>query len=253
MVAGFHPPWLVFGMVAMWPLIIYFVMLLLGYGRNVRTQTVFLLFSVISGTLVIWTLGQWQGVVLLSRYLMGMASAGVLIGAVAIDLIPLGIRRPLLVVAAVLAVVSWTNQSFDPMAMGRYQNREAVAYVSERVRPGDAIIYEPFYIDRLTEYYLPDELTAYGLPMYSPKSGFRDQPALIRQDLDRVVGPSRQVWVILGFQNVKDILATTRVTEAWFAENGYTLAEDKRFNKVRVLRYEGDGSRGTLFEPGGGQ
>ena len=52
---------------------------------------------------------------------------------------------------------------------------------------------------------------------------------------------------------MKDILATTRVTQAWFAENGYTLAEDKRFNKVRVLRYEGDGSRGTLFEPGGGQ
>lgn len=250
---GFHPPWLVFGLVAMWPLIIYFMMLLLGYGREVRTQTVFLLFSLISGTLVIWTLGQWQGVVLLSRYLMGMASAGVLIGAVAIDLIPPGIRRPLLVIAVVLAVASWTNQSFDPMAMGRYQNREAVAYVAERVQPGDAIIYQPFYIDRITEYYLPDELTAYGLPMYSSRNGFRDQPALIRQDLDRVVGPSSQVWVILGFQNVKDILATTRVMEEWFAENGYTLVEDKRLNKVRVLRYEGDGSRDALFEPDGEQ
>ena len=114
-------------------------------------------------------------------------------------------------------------------------------------------IYQPFYIDRLTEYYLPDELTAYGLPMFSPRGGFRDQPVLIRQDLDRVVGPSEQVWVILGFQNVKDILATTRVMEEWFADNGYTLAEDIRFNKVRLLRYEGDGSRDTLFEPGGEQ
>jgi len=248
---GFHPPWIVFGLVAMWPLMIYFVMLLLGQGRQIRSQTAFLLFSAVSGTLVIWTLGQWQGVVLLSRYLMGMASAGVLIGAVAIDLIPIGIRRPLLGVAMVLAVAAWTNQSFDHASMGRYENREAVAYVSEHYRPGDTVIYQPFYIDRLVEYYLPERLTAYGLPMRSEVGGFRDTPAMLAQDLDRTVGPSQRVWLILGFQNVKDILATTRITRRWFAANGFELAEDKRFNKVRVLRYEGDSSRDVFDRYGG--
>jgi len=248
---GFHPPWLVFGIVAMWPLIIYFMMLLLGQGRHIRSQTAFLLFSMISGTAVIWTLGQWQGVVLLSRYLMGMASAGVLVGALAIDMIPIGIRRPLIGVAMVLAVAAWTNQSFDHASMGRYENREAVSYVARSFEPGDTIIYEPFYIDRLVEYYLPDRLTAHGIPMFSTAGGFRDKPALIAQDLDRIVGPSQHVWIILGFQNVKDIRATTRVTQRWFAANGFRLAEDIPFNKVRVLRYEGDGSRDVFSRDGG--
>ena len=249
---GFHPPWIVYGMVAMWPLVIYFVMLLLGVGRGVRTQTVFLLFSMISGTMVIWTLGQWQGVVLLSRYLMGMASAGVLVAAVLVDMIPIGVRRPLLSAAVVLAVVSWTNQSFDRATMGRYENRESVAYVAQSVQPGDTIIYEPFYIDRIVAYYLPEDLVAHGLPMFSAKGGFRDSAPLLGQDLDRTIGPSRRVWVILGFQNVKDILATTRITQGWFANNGYTLAEVREFNKVRVLLYEGDGSRDSVFAPSGG-
>ncbi len=249
---GFHPPWIVYGLVAMWPLVIYFVMLLLGVGRHVRAQTVLLLFSMISGTMVIWTLGQWQGVVLLSRYLMGMASAGLLVAAVLIDMIPIGIRRPLISLAVVLAVASWTNQSFDRTVMGRYENRESVAYVARSARPGDTIIYEPFYIDRIVEYYLPRDLVAYGLPMFSAKGGFRDSAPLLGQDLDRTIGPSRRVWVILGFQNVKDILATTRITQGWFANNGYTLAEVREFNKVRVLLYEGDGSRDSVFSPSEG-
>jgi uncharacterized membrane protein len=246
-VTGFHPPWILYGFVAMWPLLIYMVMLLLGGRRNTRLQTVLLMFALFSGTGVIWTLGMWQGVVLLSRYLMAMGAAAVLLVAVAIDGIPLRIRKAVLPVLIVLALSAWINQSYDHASTGRYENREAVAYVARQFRSGDVVVYEPFYIDRTVRYYLPADIPNYGLPMFSEAGMFRDTKLLIGQDLDRVVGPSRRVWLVLGFQNVKDILATTRLTTAWLADNGYSVAEDRRYNKVRVMLYEGDGSRDSVF------
>jgi len=252
-VTGFHPPWILFGLVAMWPLLIYVVMLLLGGGRRTRMQTVLLLFALSSGTLLIWTLGLWQGVVLLSRYLMAMGAAGVLLTAVAIDIVPVRIRRVVLPVVILLALGAWLNQSYDRASMGRYENREALAYVERHFQPGDVILFEPFYIDRTVRYYLPAELPDFGLPMFSETGRFRDTAPLIGQDLDRVVGPSRRVWLVLGFQNVQDILATTRVTTAWLRDNGYSVVEDRPYNKVRVLLYEGDGSRASAFPTAGGR
>jgi hypothetical protein len=125
--------------------------------------------------------------------------------------------------------------------MLRYQNREALGYVAAHYRSGDVVIYEPFYINELVAYYLPSADVKYGLPMFGA-SGARDKPAQIGQDLDRVIGSSRRVWVVRSFQNVPTINAQGKVAAKWFKDNGFTVGRDLRLNKIEVLRYDADPS-----------
>ncbi|HET6351025.1 MAG TPA: glycosyltransferase family 39 protein [Coriobacteriia bacterium] len=252
-ISGFHAPWMVYALVAMWPLLIYAALLALGKGRAMRPESSFLLFSMISGTLVIWSLGQWQGVVLLSRYLMAMSTAGAILVGVMLDSLKPKHRYALLAVALVIAVAAWFNQSTDGQSMGRYQNREAFTYVAKNYQPGDVVLYEPFYIDDLANYYLPKDISSSGLPMFSSTGVFRDTSEMMGQDLDRIVGPARRVWVVRGFQNVDDIKANARKVSDWFASNGYRRAEYIQLNKVEILRFEGDGSRKSPFTAVGQQ
>ncbi len=251
-VTGFHAPWVVYGLVAMWPILIYVALLTLGRGKSMRPQSLFLLFSLIGGTAVIWTLGQWQGVVLLSRYLMAMSAAGAILVGVMFDSIGARPRWVLLGLGVVLALAAWYNQSWDGQSMGRYQNREAFIYITKNYQSGDVVIYEPFYIDDLADYYLPKSIRSSGFPMFSATGVFRDSAELMSQDLDRVVGPAQRVWVVRSFQNVEDIESNARKVDRWFKNNGYERAEHIELNKVEILRFEGDGSRTSPFATEGG-
>ena len=237
---GTHAPWLTYGLVAMWPVLIYLTLLLLGHGRGRRKTTDLLLCSV-SGILAVWMLGQWQGVVLLSRYLVPMAAPGLILLALVLARMPRRIGRWILVLTVVFYLGMWLNQSFDPNTMLRYQNREAIGYVAEHYRSGDVVIYEPFYIDNLIGYYLPKTDLAYGLPM-AGSGGFRDKPAQLAQDLDRVVGTAPRVWVIRSFQNVPAIHAQQQVASQWLRDNGYAVTKDLDLNKIEVLRLDATGT-----------
>ena len=241
LLTGTHAPWLTYGLVAMWPVLIYVTLLLLGYGQA-RTRTTDLLMCSLAGIPFIWVLGQWQGVVLLSRYLIPMAAPGLILLAVVLSRIPRRVGKWILVLCVVLYLGLYLNQSFDTEAMLRYQNREAFTYVARRYKPGDVVVYEPFYINKLVDYYLPKTDIAYGLPMFGG-TGARDTPAMLVQDLDRVVGTSGRVWVVRSFQNVPDIEAQSEVTDRWFRDNGYKRAVNIELNKIEVLRFDADGSR----------
>jgi uncharacterized membrane protein len=242
---GSHSPWIAYGLVAMWPLLIYFAMLIMGGSRYISRRTTLLLCSA-SGVLVVWGLGQWQGVVLLSRYLIPMAAPGlILLASVIARMADRGRRIALSLIIAV-CLVAYVSQSFDPNSILRYQNREAILHVADNQRPNDVILYEPFYIDVLVNYYLPPSLVSYGFPRFGAKGEFRDTQAQIYQDLSRVVGPARRVWIIRAFQNVPSIGYQAFMTDQWFKQHGYTQTEHTVLNKAEWLLYTNNAATSTV-------
>jgi len=237
LVFGSHNPAVAYGLVAMWPLTIYFGMLLMGGGRYVTRRTTMLLCSA-SGMLVVWGLGQWSGVVLLSRYLMPMAAPALILLASVIAQMRAKARNITIAVGVVICLLAYTSQSFDPNSILRYNTREVVQGVAAQAQPDDLILYEPFYIDVIVNYYLPRQFVAYGFPRFGANGQFRDSKAQLFEDLARIVGPARRVWIIRGFQNVPDIGYQSFLTDSWFKAHGFELTQHVFMNKGEWVRYD---------------
>lgn len=233
---GSHSPAITYGLVAMWPLIIYFAMFIMGGGRYVTRRTTMLLCSA-SGVLVVWGLGQWQGVVLLSRYLMPMAAPALLLLASVIAQIPKRSRLVIATVGVLVCLTAYVAQSFDPDSVLRYQNRETIQHVLAEYEPGDVIIYEPFYIDVIVNYYLPSSYEANGFPRFGSNGEFRDSKTMLYQDLTRMIGSARRVWVIRAFQNVPSIGYQAYLTNQWFRQNGFSQVEHQVLNKSESVLF----------------
>jgi mannosyltransferase len=235
--AGFHPSPVMFGLVATWPLLIYVMLLMLGRISPLRRETIMLIWCS-SGMLMVWALGQWQGQVLASRYFMALSAPVVLLGARLLDLIPARARTAMVIAGVALALVGWADQSIDPANMMRYDDREAIAYVAGSQRPGDVIVYEPFYTDVLFNYYLPKSLVAYEFPQRGVLGEVRNSKSLIGQDLSRVTAGSKRVWLVLGFQDIAALRGDAYNTTEWLLRNGFTRTLDRTMTNVEVLRFD---------------
>jgi uncharacterized membrane protein len=237
LLVGSHSPRAMSGLVAMWPLFIYLALLAMDSGRHMTRRTTMLLCSM-GGLLVVWGFGQWQGVVLLSRYLTPMAAPGLILVASAVAHLRTRSRQIVLVIGVLISLVAYGSQSFDPWSVLRYQNREAIQYVGSHQQADDLIIYEPFYIDNLINYYLPQNLVAYGFPRYGENGQFRDTDAQVYQDLARIVGPAKRVWAIRSFQNVHSVGFRSYKTDQWLLKHGFTLAQHEVLNKIEFSRFD---------------
>lgn len=243
-VAGFHSPPMMYAMVAMWPLAIYVLLLLFDLMGPMRRRTRLLLWSA-SGIPMVWMLGMFQGQVLTSRYFMPLLAPVLILVAAVIAWMPDRTRKFVLAAGLVLALVAYADQSFNPNNLMRYDNRLAIGSVAAHFKPGDTIIFEPFYTDALFEYYLPKELPAYGFPQYGENGSVRDAKVEIGEDLQRVTGDSKRVWLILSFQNIEKLRGDAYNTEMWFLRHGYKVAETHQYNQVQVIRYDAVGATGT--------
>ena len=242
LVGGFHPSPVMFTLVAMWPLSIYAVLSLFDYLCAMRRRTTLLVWSA-SGILLVWAIGQWQGQVLASRYAMALVAPLVVLAARLLSRMPRRMLSGVLTVAVVVSLVAWTDQSFDPANEMRYDNREAITTIVDAYKPGDVVIYEPFYVDVIFNYYLPKSIPSYGFPQYGLYGRLRNDKVQLGQDLDRVVGPSRRVWVFLSFQDVSNIRGDAYNTTMWFVRNGFRVKQDRQLNHVRLIEYEATAAR----------
>lgn len=242
LLAGFHPSPVMFTLVAMWPLWIYAMLMLFDYLGPIRRRTTMLVWAV-SGIPMVWAIGQWQGQVLASRYAMALAAPLVLLCARLMSRMPQRILSGVLSVVIVVSLVAWADQSFDTANEMRYDNREAITTIVDSYQPGDVVIYEPFYVDVIFNYYLPKSIPSYGFPQYGLYGRLRSGKAQLGQDLDRVVGPSRRVWVFLSFQDVSSIRGDAYNTTMWFARNGFRVKQDRPLNKVRLIEFEATAAR----------
>jgi mannosyltransferase len=244
LIFGSHSPSAMSGLVAMWPLFIYVSLMAIGGGRYITRRTTMLLCSM-AGMLAIWAFGQYQGVVLLSRYLTPMVAPAFIFVAGIVSRLQRRARVIVMSLMVVISLVAFVSQSFDTNSVLRYQNREVIEYVGAHQQPGDVIIYEPFYIDSLINYYLPGNLSAYGFPRFAGGGQFRDSDAQVFQDLARIIGPAPRVWVIRSFQNVPSIGFLSYKTDLWFYRNGYRLGEHKELNKAEFTRFDSVQATGT--------
>ena len=251
MTAGFHPEPAMFGLVAMWPLVIYLALLVLGRLSPMRRETVLLVWCT-SGFLLVFAIGQWQGQVLASRYFIALAAPAALLVARLVDRVPGTGRSIIIGIGIVLALVAWTDQSFDRHNMMRYDNRDAIAYVADNYRPGDVIVYEPFYTDVIFAYYLPRDLVAYDFPQRGDFGVVRNAKAQIGQDLARVTASSRRVWLVLGYQNIAALRGDTYNTTQWLLRNGFAQRQHKVLDQVEVLRFDATALPGSIATPTAG-
>lgn len=237
MTVGFHASWAMYGLVAMWPILVYIALVMLDYAGPVSRETKLLLFAA-SGIPLLWLLGQWQGQVLASRYFIAVAAPAVLLTARVVALMGNRGRTWLLIGCTALLLVAWADQSYNPQNMMRYDNRAAIGYVVSSYRAGDTLIYEPFYTSDIMNYYVPSTIDAYGFPMFGDYGHVRSAKTELGQDLDRVAGGSQRVWLILSFQNIAKLRGDAYNTTMWFRRNGYRITENTQLNKVQVIRFE---------------
>ncbi len=246
MIAGFHSQSTMDLLVASWPVLIFVFFLLIHLVKPVTWRTWVLLASA-SGVVVLMLLGQWQEQILVSRYFIAVAAPLLLL----VSRLMAKLRRHAVMglAAALVAVsaVAWADQSYDPQQLMRYDYREAFGTITEDWRPGDVVLYVPWYLDSLADYYLPSRIPAYGMPMLDAAGNPRNQPRQVGQDLDRVVGAAPRVWLLLSYQDLPRVAEDGDTVRLWLAGHGYTVAMYEPMSRVLLTRYDGGEGRRRFF------
>ena len=252
MVAGYHQAPMMFAMVAMWPLIISAGLVMTDFLRPVGARS--MLPPLASASIfVIAAMGMWQGQILAPRYFIGVAAPAYLVVAAVVSSVPRHARTIVFAALIVITIGLWADQSFGPKNMMRFDTREAVATVVEQRSPGDVILYEPFYLDPVFAYYMPKTIVSWGFPLWSSATDIRRAPTQIAQDLDRLCGNARHVWLILEFENVDTIHEDIQNTRDWFDRNGFSVHQDIKLNQVEVIEYSAPAQRYDFATPAGRQ
>ena len=238
MSVGFHSQPVMEVLVSTWPLLIYSLFLVIHVMGPATSRTRLLLVAGGGGVLVLVLLGQWQGQILTARYFMGVAGAVYLLAARLLAKLERRVAGPIIAVLVVISLVGWADQSYSPHNAMSFDNRTAIARIVDGWRPGDVVLYMPFYLDPLTDYYVPRSIPVYGFPRYGEFSHLRGSQGEIDEDLVRFVGPARRVWILLSFQNLPQLRTDAYAVRYWLKHNGFTVGLDAQMNQVEVLRYD---------------
>jgi mannosyltransferase len=237
MTVGFHAPLAMEVLAATWPLLIY-SMFLIFQVMGPATQHTRLLLVAGSGLFILVLLGQWQGQVLTARYFMAVAAPLYLLGGRLIARLERRMAAPFIAALLVVSLVAWADQSYNPGNSMTFDNRQAIGRIAAGWKPGDLVIYMPFYLDPLTDYYVPKPIPVYGFPRYGAFGQLRNTQGEIDEDMLHFVGSSRRVWLLLSFQNLSQLRTDAEAVRYWLKHNGFTVRLDASLNQVEVLRYD---------------
>ncbi len=247
LLAGFHAGPAMYAMVAMWPLIISFSLVVTDFMRPVGKRSMLPPVAA-CGILIIAALGMWQGQVLASRYFIAVSAPAFLVGAAILADLPKHVRSIVIGALIVASIGLWENQSFDTKNLMRYDTREVVGMIVDGYDEGDVVIYEPFYLKPVVTYYLPSTIPSYPFPQYADNADLRRAKIKLIQDLDRITGDSRHVWLILSFQDIETIAGDAYNTLKWFERNGYTVKQHLTLNNVELYEFEAPEDRLPLIK-----
>lgn len=248
---GFHSELAMRNLVSLWPLLITLVFVSAGLARRPSPRTTYLLFAGVGGAGLIAALGQWQPI-LEARYFTATTVPLVILSARAFAGLRPRAFRALAATLLAIAAVSWTDQSFNPDSIVKWDNRAAMGIVADGFRPGDTILLLPNFVTSIPEYYLPADAYAAveKVPSYDAMGRPRNSPAKLAEDLSRQVGPSRRVWVIATWQETPRIALDRTMVGDWLAGQGYTVRGDHPLRRIRVTLYETDAPPGFFLTPG---
>jgi hypothetical protein len=235
--AGFHARALQELLVSAWPLVIYVSLGTMSVLASPRRETSILL-TASFGAVALMALGQWHGQVLLPRYFVAVAAPIYLLAARLLARVPRRVAPLLLGSLVVLALLAWADQTYEPGNVLRFDNRAAFAAVERGAREGDLVLFAPDYLEPLVTYYLDPGIDAYGMPLYGEGGRPRNSDVEIDEDLERLVGESPRVWLVLSFQDIRQVRNDSYAVRYWLRHEGYRLRSHRRLNQVEVLEFE---------------
>ena len=196
---GYHSASTMAAVTALWPLGMLLALLLLGRGRSPRTLLVAACALVPAGALFV--LGEAKPFLFEIRYFSGAVPLLLVLMARAATAWTAG-RRVVggAVVAALLASLSLAaaDQQVNRSNPRLYDFEGTLATLRKRVRPGDVVLYEPYYLRDVVHYYAPDLRSAPlrdGVPSKRwakrvfVMASFLDQPSRARRTaaaIDRI-------------------------------------------------------------------
>lgn len=236
MTLGFHSPAVMAACVSLWPLLIYIIFLLMELIRPVRRRTWVLLFGA-AGILAMLLLGQWQGQILASRYFMAVAAPAFLLAARLLARLAPHVRQPVIVALIVLALICWADQSYNTNNAMTHDDRTAFQTIVSEYKPGDVVIYVPFYLDPLAAYYLPENIPQFGMPQYGQYDVLRNTQGQIDEDTAKIASSGKRVWVLLSFQDIGPIRKDSEAVRYWMKHNGYVVEKSIPLNQVELILY----------------
>jgi hypothetical protein len=152
-VLGYHSKATMTSLVALWPLLLLLALGLLGRGRS--RATLLLVAAAGLPPVVLFGLGQLKPFVFEVRFFIGAV--------------------PLVLLLVARALTSWTPRQATQLAAGAlatallaagladqqlngdnprvYDFRGALGDIAERARPGDVVVYTPYYLNHVVDYY----------------------------------------------------------------------------------------------------
>ena len=252
---GFHSALTTRDLVAMWPLLITAAFILGGLGRRFTPPTVYLAVSGLGAASMISLLGFWQPIALEARYYTAAGVPFVILGGRLLAELRPRALAVVLVVAVSLGALSWTDQSYNPSNVVKWDNRAAMGIVADGYQPGDSVLLIPYFVSSIPQYYLPPDIYAriQPVPSFDPNDQPRNRPVQMAEDLTRKVGLADRVWVISTWQDVPRIALDRAITDAWLKSQGYRVIDDHRLHQIRVTLYGGRPTPDFLLDRGAPQ
>jgi hypothetical protein len=216
---GYHDDTTMTSLAAMWPLLLLLVLTLLGRGRSSRT----LLLVAAAGipALALFAIGQLKPFVFEVRYFIGAVPLVLLLVArAATSWSP---RRTTQIVVGVLATGMLAAGLADQQLNGEnprvYDFRGALRDTAERARPGDALVYTPFYLNHVVDYYADDV----------PARALGDEVPRVRR--------GQRVFVLASFLDKPQYRDEARKTVRRL-DRRYELVAERRYPQIRVWEFE---------------
>lgn len=244
MIGGFHSPSVISGAVAMWPLMISALLIGLDFSNYFRRRAALFITAGVGIVLVVsW--GQWNPIMMSSRYLIALVAPLVLLVAGTVAMLPRRRATVVLLLGFVLSAALWTNQTFSLANDMRDGSRESIAHVAENYQTGDTVIYQPWFLQSLYEYYLPADMEAYPIPMLDDDEKPRRGSDELTADLNRVVGQAPRVWLVMGYEDMPEHAEISSFTLAWLRSKGYSPQDEQRVGGTRLLLLQ-EGRTGAL-------
>ena len=220
-VLGYHTEGVMVQIVALWPLVMLGGLLALGRGRSPST-TLIVAFA-LAPAVALFGVGLVKRDLFELRYFLLVVPVLLLLVAHGLARLPAQRLTSRLAVTGVLVLLlaGLADQQLNTAIPRLYGFEAALEEVSERARPGDVVLYEPWYLEDLVNYYapeldaraVPDELDAQKLPLQAPGrvfvvGSFLDQPRHAeragwangildyQRDLEgRLQSPNVDVWI----------------------------------------------------------
>jgi uncharacterized membrane protein len=211
---GYHSPGTMVGLVAMWPLLVLAAFLALG--RRPGTATKLLVTVAVLPAIALTALAFFQPFIFELRFNLTAVPMIMLLGARVASAVPVSRAGRFALVGAVSATLlaGAADQQFNGANPRLYDFKGALGEVNERAQPGDVILYQPYFLNNVIEYYSPD---------IEARNGSAPQPGELQT--------APEIFVLRSFS---DDPAAVRATDATLATLRQSRTQVERIDKSQV-------------------